>query len=216
MSDTEIAIGRVTRCSIRGFAGATQLPQPAFPAFGDFCRAEFRRGPAAAPAAAPTYAIGLIYDLSVQDDELARQLAAADQPTAEQLLDSQYRRAVPVEISALTVGYRDGDRWVSSLPPQPPLTLSPIYLLPDEGVRLFTEDLGFVRHILGAEAVPPEDLLAAALGRAASSRPASARREYILRAAREVARRLSQDLGRLETVLEGLREWGTLELRSHG
>ncbi|HEX9731406.1 MAG TPA: hypothetical protein VGG06_05395 [Thermoanaerobaculia bacterium] len=216
MSDTEIAIGRVTRCSIRGFAGATQLPQPAFPAFGDFCRAEFRRGPASAPAAAPTYAIGLIYDLSVQDDELARQLAAADQPTAEQLLDSQYRRAVPVEISALTVGYRDGDRWVSSLPPQPPLTLSPIYLLPDEDVRLFTEDLGFVRHILGAEAVPPEDLLAAALRRAASARPASARREYILRAAREAARRLSQDLGRLETVLEGLREWGTSESRSHG
>ncbi|MGH2605682.1 MAG: hypothetical protein ACRDG5_03745, partial [Anaerolineales bacterium] len=71
-------------------------------------------------------------------------------------------------------------------------------------------------HILGAEAVPPEDLLAAALRRAASARPAPARREYILRAARETARRLSQDLGRLEIVLEGLREWETRESRSHG
>lgn len=216
MSDAPIAIGRVTRCSIRGFAGATQLPEPAFPSFGDFCRAEFRRGAATAKAAPSGYAIGLIYDLSVQDDELARQLAAADRPTAEQLLDSQYRRAVPVEISALTVGYREGERWDASLPPQPPLTLSEIHLLRDDEVRAFTDDLGFIRHILSAETVPPEDLLAAALARAAAARPASSRREYILRAAREAARRLSQDLGRLETVLEGLRHWAEPEARSGG
>jgi len=206
VSETPSSIGRVTRCSIRGFAGATQLPETAFPSFGDFCRAEMRPSQTAGKADAADYAVGLIYDLSVQDDELARQLAAADEPTAEQLLDSQLRRSIPVEISALTVGHRVGGAWLAGLPPQPPLTLSRIYLLDGDEVRAFTRDLRFLRHILAADAVSQEDLLEASLQRAALAQPAPARDEFVLRAGRECARRLGHDLPRLEAILERLHE----------
>jgi hypothetical protein len=198
MSDS--LIGRVTRCSIRGFVGASRVPEGGLPAFGDFCRAEARRG--------TLHVVGLIYDISVPDDELARQLASADGVSAEQLADHQRRRAVPVEISALTVGSLEGERWNPGLPPQPPLSLAGMALLSDGDVRSATEDLQFVRMVLGAEeTLPVEELLIAGLRRAARARPANSRKEFLVRAGRECARRLTQDLSRLETVLAGLRQF---------
>jgi hypothetical protein len=191
-------IGRVTRCSIRGFIGASRLPEGALPAFGDFCRADAAQG--------SIQAVGLIYDISVPDDELARQLAASENVSPEQLADHQRRRAIPVEISALTVGYFQDKLWQPGLPPQPPLTLSGMTLLTDEEVQRATEDLEFVRMVLsGEENLPMEDLLIAGLRRAARARPHAARKEFLVRAGRECARRMPQDLTRLETVLAGLR-----------
>jgi hypothetical protein len=197
MTADDRPIGRVTRCSTRGFVGAVRLPEPQWPVFGTFCRAEAQQG--------QSHVIGLIYDLSIEDDELARQLAASESIRPEQLADSQVNRQVPVEYRALAVGYLNGGGFTQSLPPQPPLTLAPVYRLSDEQVRTFTERLDFLPLMLGVPEIPVDDLMAAALKSAAAVRPESERRGYLVRAAAEVARLVGRDLTRLESLLRAVR-----------
>lgn len=189
-------IGRVTRCSTRGFVGAMRLPEPEIPTFGSFCQAEAQRG--------QSRVIGLIYDLSVADDELARQLASAEDVPAEHIADSQRNRQVPVEISALSVGYQDKEGVHHTLPPQPPLTLSPIHMLPSSEVRTFTERLDFLQLVLSAESIAVDSLLAAALTSAAQVRPTGQRRAFLVGAARQCAALLATDLDRLNRLLQAL------------
>lgn len=189
-------IGRVTRCSTRGFVGAVRLPEPEVPAFGAFCRAEAQQG--------QTQVVGLIYDISVEDDEFARQLAAAEALPPEQLADQQQNRQVPVEYSALAVGYQRDGRYFYALPPQPPLTLASIEAMSEEEVRAFTERLDFLPLILSAQQVPVDDLVVAALRTAAGLRPSSQRRAYLVEAGRALARLAGNDLPRLERMLSHL------------
>ena len=197
MTSDDRPIGRVTRCSTRGFVGAVRLPEPEWPVFGTFCKAEAQQG--------RSQVIGLIYDLSIEDDELARQLAASESLSPEQLADSQVNRQVPVEYRALAVGYQNSDGFVQSLPPQPPLTLAPIHRLPIADVRLFTERLEFLTLILAVPEIPVDDLLAAALQTAAAARPEHDRRTFLVAAAAECARLVGRDLTRLEGLVRSLR-----------
>ncbi len=197
MTSDDKAIGRVTRCSTRGFVGAVRLPEPEWPVFGTFCRAEAQQG--------HSQVIGLIYDLSIEDDELARQFAATESFSPEQLADSQVNRQVPVEYRALAVGYRSGDRFVQSLPPQPPLTLAPIHRLSEADVRKFTAQLDFLKLVIAVQEIPVDDLLAAALQTAAAARPESERRTYLVESAAECARLVGRDLTRLESLVRSLR-----------
>ncbi len=193
MSPSPPSIGRVTRCSTRGFVGALRLPEPELPAFGSFCQAEAQRG--------QSRVIGLIYDISILDDELARQLAASDSLTPEQLADSQVNRQIPVEYSALAVGYLNGTGVHQSLPPQPPLTLASVFPLNPEEVRTFTDHLEFLPLILAAPNLPVDDLLAAAIRTATAVRPEQERQAYRLRAAEACARLMATDLTRLDNLL---------------
>lgn len=201
-------IGRVTRCSARGFVGAMRLPEPAVPTFGSFCQAEAQQG--------QSTVIGLIYDLGVADDELARQLAATEEVPAEQIADSQRNRQVPVEISALSVGFRDERGLHHSLPPQPPLTLAPIRMLPDREVLEFTQQLDFLPLVLTAESIPVDSLLAAALTSAAGVRPPGQRRAFLVQAARSCASLLATDLDRLNRLLRALAPVAAAAERARG
>jgi hypothetical protein len=196
MSVTQEPIGRVTRCSSRGFVGAVRLPEPDLPAFGGFCRAETQHGQARV--------IGLIYDMSIEDDELARQMAAADDLSPEQLADAQTNRQVPLEFSALTIGFARGETFYYSLPPQPPLTLAPIYPMAESEVHTFTERFDFLPLIFGADRLPVDDLVAAALRQAALTYPENQRQAYLIQAGRECARFMAADLNRLENLIRGL------------
>ena len=187
------SIGRVTRCSTRGFVGALRLPEPELPTFGSYCQAEAQQG--------QSRVVGLIYDISIEDDELARQLASSDHLSPEQLADSQVNRQIPVEYSALAVGYIDGGGIHQCLPPQPPLTLASVYPLVDDELRMFTAHLDFLPLILSAPNLPADDLLAAAVHTAAGARPEHERRAYRLLAAQECARLLARDLTRLDNLL---------------
>ncbi len=193
MSAAAPSIGRVTRCSTRGFVGALRLPEPELPAFGSFCQAEAQQG--------QSRVVGLIYDISIEDDELARQLAASDRISPEQLADSQVNRQIPVEYSALAVGYLNGSGVHQSLPPQPPLTLASVYPLTADELLQFSEHLDFLPLILSAPNLPTDDLLAAAVRTAAEARPEHERRAYRLQAAQECARLLARDLTRLDNLL---------------
>jgi hypothetical protein len=196
MSDQPGLIGRVTRCSTRGFVGAIRLPEPEIPVFGGFCQAEAQQG--------ASQVIGLIYDISIQDDEFARQMAASDAAPAEVLADGQANRAVPVEFSALAVGYRVDGTFYQGLPPQPPLTLAPIHRISPSDVRSFTASLDFLPLILGAPHLPADQLLAAALQAAAEARPQAERRAFLVGAGRACARLMAGDLPQLQNLLRTL------------
>ena len=189
-------IGRVTRCSIQGFVGGIRMTEPDMPAFGALCRAPAQGG--------RSQVIGLIYEISIEDDDLARQLAASDVPQEEVRLDQQFVRPIPIEIRALSVGFHDGDGYLYDLPPQPPNTLADIFNLPPSEVRQFTASLAFLPLVLAAAQLPTDSLLAASFRQAALARPEAERRAYLVRAGRGCARLLASDLARLNNLVRSL------------
>ena len=197
MSESPKMIGRVTCCSTRGFAGAMQLSENELPVFGSFCQAEAHGG--------RSNVVGLVYDISITDDQFARQLAALPDVPPEQISDGQENRQVPVEFNALAVGFRNDDGYHQSLPPQPPLTLTAVFSMEPQDTIEFTEQLHFLQTILSAAQLPVDELLTAALGLSTQARPEGERARFLLQAGREVARLLAQDLTRLENILRGLR-----------
>ena len=194
-------LGRVTRCSTRGFAGAYPLQGESIPSFGAFCSASYQGG---------GQVIGVIYDINIEDDPLARQLASLSDVPEEQIVDSQQNRQVPVEFSVLTLGHYDGERMRQTMPPRPPMTLELVQFLSKEDLLIFTEDLRFLNTIAMTPSLPVDDLLIACVLEASSARPESERRRYMLGAGRMLARILAGDLQRLEQIL------GTLTLSVPG
>jgi hypothetical protein len=196
MMEASPLIGRITRCSTRGFVGAIRLPEPDMPTFGSYCKASAQQG--------QSQVVGLIYDIAIEDDEFTRQVATAEDPPIEQVADQQIVRTVPIEVSALAIGYlRDGD-YHQALPPQPPLTLARIYSLNPEEILAFTERLDFLPLILTATTIPVDELLIAALRGAALVRPESERNRFLIEAGRACARFMTQDLVRLENILRNV------------
>jgi len=195
-SPTPTLIGRVTRCSIQGFAGGIRMTEPDMPAFGALCRTPAQAG--------RSQVIGLIYEISIEDDDLARQLAASDEPQEEIRLDQQFVRPIPIEIRALSLGYHDGAGYVYDLPPQPPNTLANIYALTAEEVRRFTASFDYLPLVLAAPQLPTDSLLVAAFRLAAQARPEAEQRAFLVAAGRECARLLARDLPRLNNLVRSL------------
>jgi len=196
MSKKPVLIARVTRCSTRSFVGASRLPEPDVPTFGSFCKASAQRG--------QSEVIGLIYDIRIEDDELARQIAIAADPTQEQLADNRLNRLIPIEISCLAVGYRMADQYAYAIPPQPPMTLDDVHALSNDEVSDFTAKLDFVHLVFTAPGVPVDELLAAALQHAARGRPERERRQFLIEAGRVCARQIAGDMSRLERLVHNL------------
>ncbi len=192
-------IGRVLRASTLGFAGAMKLPEPDLPTFGMLCKTSAQRG--------QTEIFGLIYNIHIDDDLFARQAATVDEPQPEVLMD-MHQRQVPVEYDVLAVGYRNGGAarpLAQSLPPQPPMILTPIYACTPEDVRAFISRFDFFRIALGSIEVPADELLPAALRQAAEALPEPDRLDFLREAGRELARLLARDLSRLENLLRRIR-----------
>lgn len=197
MTNGVIPVGRVLRASNRGFVVGCRVMQPDIPVFGSLVRAGGR---------APGSAIyGLIYDVLVQDDLFVRRLVIADLPE-EVVRDQRENRQVPIEVGVLTVGYREGERILHCIPPQPPVTMDTLYQCPPEEVVAFTARFDYFRLVLAAPEVPADELLAANLQVAAAARPPQQREAFLVEAGRELARLLAGDLLRLDGLLRRLRE----------
>lgn len=190
-----VVIGRVTRCSTRGFSGAYSLESNSTPSFGAFC---------AAPYPGEGFVIGVVYDINIEDDPLARQLASLGDAPLEQILDSQNNRQIPVEFSVLNLGYQDKQGTYQRLPPRPPMTLEPIHLLPVLELIEFTDNLSFLSTITLNPTLPVDDLLIACILEAIHVRPETERKRYLVEAGRMLARILAGDLHRLEQILSKL------------
>ena len=199
MSNGNLRVGRVLRAGTRGFAIGCTVMQPDIPAFGSFVQADGLR---------PGSAIfGLIYDVSVEDDPFVRQFISAD-PPEEVVRDQRENRQVPIEVSVLAVGARQGpdDETIRHcLPAQPPVTLDWLYQCTAEEIRAFTGRFDYFRLVLDAREVPADELLAASLRAAAAARPGDEREAFLVEAGRELVRLLAGDPVRLEGLLRRLR-----------
>ncbi len=151
-----IEIGRLLRASTSGFVVGCRVSQLTAPAFGALVRAPLEDG----------YQVyGLIYDIHIEDDGLVRQLVTAEVISDEVMRDNRERRIVPVEMSALAVGYEHDGQIFHWLPPRPPLSLDVIYACSPAELERFVKAgrFGYFRHILRATEVPVGEVLAAHL-----------------------------------------------------
>jgi hypothetical protein len=185
------------RSSTAGFTFGCQVPEPEVPTFGAFVRAPVQRGQAEV--------IGLIYDIAIDDDPFVRQMVAAPDLPDAYIEDQRRNRQVPVEVSVLSIGYKNGGGVHYGLPPQPPITLDHIHLCANDLVCGFTESFDYFRLVLDALYVPADELLAASLRRAADARPGPDRADFLFRAGTELVRLLSNDMVRLENLLRRIR-----------
>ncbi len=149
-------IGRVLRASTTGFAIGCRVSQLQIPAFGGLVKAQ--------PLDDREAIYGLIYDMHIDDDPLARRLVMAENPRPEAVDDQRRNRLLPIEMSVLVVGSPLNGQLYHGLPPRPPLNHDPLIMCadPDE-VRRFSDRLGYLRLILrtSGSGIPVDQLLVA-------------------------------------------------------
>ncbi len=191
---SEIKIGRLLRSSINAFVVGCQVSQISAPAFGSLIRVPVDEG---------TQIYGLIHDIRVDDDDLVRQLVTTGHVDETVIADNRVNRNVPVEISALVVGYREGQAIRHLLPSRPALSLDMIYQCSPAELVEFTGAgrFGYFRHILRAEDVPVGELLAAHIQNVYQ---AGNDQDWIVRASRELISLLRDDHDALMSVLGAL------------
>jgi hypothetical protein len=192
-----MTLGRLLRSSTTGYVFGCSVPEPGVPRFGDFVKAPAQRG--------QTEVIGLIYDIVIEDDPFVRQIVATPDLDEAYIQDQRVNRQVPIEVSVLAVGYRDGAGLTTGLPPQPPITLDSITSCSGDEVVDLTDRLDYLRLILNSAIPPADELIAVSLKNAAALRPPQDRTPFLRNAGRELARLLARDLTRLENILRRIK-----------
>lgn len=197
MSMTSIEIGRLLRAGTSGFVVGCRVSQLTSPSFGALVRVPLEHD----------YQIyGLIHDIHIDDDGLVRQLVTADGIDDNIIADNRVNRNVPVEMSVLSVGYRQGGRTLHLLPPRPPLSLDVIYLCTPDELCEFTSAgrFGYFRHLLRASDVPVGELLAAHIRQAGEVHRRAGHPNWPEQATQELITLLRDDYPTLMGVLGAL------------
>jgi hypothetical protein len=150
-------------------------------------------------------AYGLVTDIHIDDDGLVRQLVTAGEVSEAVIRDNRQNRNVPVEMSVLFVGCKQGQDISHLLPPRPPLSLDSMFACAPEDICAFTDAgrLGYLRHILEMQEIPTADLLAAHMLQAARARRAD-QDLWLERAINWIVTQLRDDYPRLMTVMQAL------------
>lgn len=197
MDQNAIEIGRLLRSGIAGFVAGARVSENDIPRFGALVRA---------PLGADLNIYGLIYDMHVDDDGLVRQLVTADSVDAEVIEDNRINRNVPMEMSVLAVGYRDGGQIYHLLPPRPPLSLDVVHMCGSDELVEFTGAgrFGYFRHILRATDAPIGEILAAHIQAAAQAHEDAGNAEWRDAATQELIALLRDDYPTLMSVLSAL------------
>jgi hypothetical protein len=114
----------------------------------------------------------------------------------------QLALALRTEFQARLVGFADQGQVHHHLPPQPPALHYSVHACSQEQVTPFTQDLTYLRLLLEAPEIAPEQLLAAHIRGVFALREGD--RRWLDRAAREAASLLKSDYERLMSVLYGI------------
>jgi hypothetical protein len=194
---SEIQIGRLLRANTTSFVAGCRVNQLEAPSFGGMVRVPLGEG----------YQIyGLIYDIRIDDDGLVRQLVTAQDVDEAIIADNRVNRNVPVEMSVLTVGYRENGPIQHLLPPRPALSLDVIYLCTGKELVEFTSAgrFGYFRHVLRAEDIPVGELLAAHIQQANAAQVEGGNTEWSRDATQELITLLRDDYLTLMAVLGAL------------
>jgi hypothetical protein len=199
MKSSGIVIGRLLSAGNTAFTVGCSVTQVNVPAFGALVRVT--------PNQTDDYHVyGLIHDIHIEDDGLVRQLVTTDTVDAAVIADNRINRNVPVEMSVLAVGYRQGDRIYHLLPPRPPLSLDVIYQCEAHDICAFTAAgrFGYFRHVLRAVDLPVGELLAAHIQQARRAHLEAGNSDWANAATRELITLLRDDYPTLMGVLDAL------------
>jgi hypothetical protein len=194
---SQIEIGRLLRAGTSGLVVGCRVSQLEAPAFGAMVRV---------PLDATYQIYGLIYDIHIDDDGLVRQLITAEGVNDEVIADNRLNRNVPLEMSVLSIGYKQRERYFHAIPPRPPLSLDCMYLCDAPDVLVFTSTgrFGYFRHVLRAQDLPVGELLAAHLQQAGEVHRLAGDVEWLHRATQELIILLRDDYPSLISVLSAL------------
>jgi hypothetical protein len=192
--DQVIEIGRLLRAGVTEFVVGCRISQIDVPAIGALVHT---------PLSAQDVIYGLIYDIHIDDDGLVRQLVTAGELSENIIADNRVNRNVPLEISVMCIGHRQGERISHLLPPRPPLSLDAIYLCNDDELRRFTRSgrFGYFRHILRQQDLPTDQILAAHLYMAGQAHAQAGDRDWLQAAKQELITLLRDDYPSLMRVL---------------
>lgn len=117
----------------------------------------------------------------------------------------QLRELLRSEFSALAVGIRENGRICHYLSPQPARIHAFVQPCAPGEIRDFSREFGFLKILLASHLeVPPEELTAAALRWFAGVY--DDRRDFLVKAGRELAVLLGGEYGRLRSILERIKE----------
>lgn len=196
---SEIKIGRLLRAGMNGFVVGCQVDKIDIPTFGSLVRA---------PIGKDAQVYGLVHDLHVDDDGLVRQLATAQKVEPSTIQDAQTNRNVPVEISVISVGSREGNVVRHVLPPRPPLSLDSIYKCSPDELAEFTAQgrFGYFRHLLRHDDLPLPELFASHLGQARAVHDESDEGTWLRGAVKELIQLLRDDYHTLTSVMGALQD----------
>ncbi|MFZ6027050.1 MAG: hypothetical protein ACOYYS_04975 [Chloroflexota bacterium] len=194
---SQFEIGRLLRSGTTGFVVGCRVNQPAAPAFGALVRVSLEND---------YHVYGLVHDIHIDDDGLVRQLVTAAEVSETVIADQRANRNVPIEMSVLAVGYRQGQKVSHLLPPRPPLSLDAIYLCDEAELCRFTGTgrFGYFRHVLRASNLPVDDLLAAHIQQAREAHQRGGNPEWDRTATQELIALLRDDYPSLMRVLGAL------------
>ncbi len=188
-------LGLVLRSTTTTFTFGRTIRADIMPAFGDLVKAQLEQ----------VTLYGLVYEIWIADDPFVRQIVAASETmSSEKVEDMRQRRQVPVEITALTIAFRRGERLTQGIPPHPPTALQPIHACSCVEIREVLAEFAFLRMILNCSACPTEELLVATLLRAAECQLPGQEQTYLTQGGRELVRLLHHDPMRLDAILQRL------------
>lgn len=97
--------------------------------------------------------IGLVVNIEIEGDRLAEHLARRDIPEAV-ALDMQENRLPGAIVTAVTVGYYNGETAVYTLPPQPPMMFDKVTPMDDETLKGFTGEPFYLGLLMGTDRLP--------------------------------------------------------------
>lgn len=194
---SEYEVGMMLRGATTGFVVGCRVSKLDAPHFGALVSAP----------AGPGYTVfGLIHDIRIDDDGLVRQLVTSEGIDPAIIEDNRLNRNVPLEMSVLAVGYREGEKIFHLLPPRPPLSLDRIFLCEPAEICAFTGAgrFGYFRHVLRSTDLPVGELLSAHLLQAQAAHAANGHPEWAQRATQELITLLRDDYPTLMSVLGAL------------
>ncbi len=190
-------IGEVIEASTTGFvAQSYELHQA--PPFGSFVRAS--------DGAVEIFGI-VCYAETCGVDPGRRPIARGrDEVDEEEIYrnNPELPELLRTEFTSVVVGFREGRDVFHYLPPRPPRIHGFVHICDDEEVRDFTSDLDFLQTLVNANVrVSVDELIAATLRQAGNTRDAD--RSFLVRAGKELATLLINDINRLNGILRRIR-----------
>lgn len=151
---------------------------------------------------------GVIYNIETHSFDPGRRVLARGENLESEdeifRVNPQLARLLTTDVKVIVVGHVHGKSLYHYLPPKPAPIHSFVYTCRPEEVRAFTQSLDFLNSLLDIRLPIPVDEVAAACLRYASQAHSDPQ-AFLVKAGKELARLLSNDIRRLNSLLKRLK-----------